>query len=217
MPCLCLPLSITSGCIALCVFPCVTLYPWRSPFWVSRGGVSQVTSRMEGDTAVTLIDWGATDGAAKEEDFCLNSFWVCVCVCIHTWPSVRIGSSRGMFFPIQIGLRQYCVILLYHTYAWTLSSTHLRLEKRPYHPLSSSPSCLYCLPLLLALLILTSSFACEMYGLTTNPCTCTLHPPLEYEWIFGLRKCKNFHMDMGPTIMSKYIHRFACLCVSDWL
>ena len=41
-----------------------------SPFWVSRGGVSQVTSRVEGDTADTLMDWGATDGAAGDEVFC---------------------------------------------------------------------------------------------------------------------------------------------------
>lgn len=41
-----------------------------SPFWVSNGGVFQVTSRLEGDAADTLIDWGATDGAAKEELFC---------------------------------------------------------------------------------------------------------------------------------------------------
>lgn len=53
----------------LFVFVCVTLYPWMSPFWVSRGGVSQVTSRMEGDTADTLIDWGATDGAAAGDIF----------------------------------------------------------------------------------------------------------------------------------------------------
>lgn len=31
--------------------------------------MSQVTSRMEGDTADTLILWGATDGAAAEEMF----------------------------------------------------------------------------------------------------------------------------------------------------
>lgn len=40
-----------------------------SPFWVSRGGVSQVTSKIEGDTADTLIDCGATEGAAEEEVF----------------------------------------------------------------------------------------------------------------------------------------------------
>lgn len=46
---------------------CVTLYPWMSPFWVSRGGVSQLTSREVGDAAATLMDWGATEGAAQEE------------------------------------------------------------------------------------------------------------------------------------------------------
>lgn len=34
----------------------VTLYPWMSPFWVSGGGVLQVTSRLEGDAADTLMD-----------------------------------------------------------------------------------------------------------------------------------------------------------------
>lgn len=45
----------------------VTLYPWMSPFWVSRGGVSQLTSREVGDAAATLMDWGATEGAAQEK------------------------------------------------------------------------------------------------------------------------------------------------------
>lgn len=40
-----------------------------SPFWVSSGGVSQVTSRVEGDTADTVMDCGATDGAAAGENF----------------------------------------------------------------------------------------------------------------------------------------------------
>lgn len=38
--------------------------------------MSQVTSRLVGDTADTLIDWGATDGAAASKNFQLA--WVCV-------------------------------------------------------------------------------------------------------------------------------------------
>lgn len=55
--------------MVFCVCLCVTLYPWMSPFWVSSGGVSQVTSRVEGDTADTVMDCGATDGAAAGENF----------------------------------------------------------------------------------------------------------------------------------------------------
>lgn len=50
-----------------------------SPFWVSGGGMSQVTSRLVGDTADTLIDWGATDGAAASKSFRLAR----VCVQLH--------------------------------------------------------------------------------------------------------------------------------------
>lgn len=50
----------------------VTLYPWMSPFWVSGGGVLQDTSRLEGDAADTLMDCGATDGAAKAGAVLLN-------------------------------------------------------------------------------------------------------------------------------------------------
>lgn len=113
--------------------------------------------------------------------------WVCVCVCLSActharswvleWEVGKICST----FPIRMGLRQYLVTPL-HTYASTLSSVHLRLEKRPYHPISSSPPSLFCLPLPLPLLILTShSSACDMYGLHAH----TLHTPLEYECIMG--------------------------------
>lgn len=66
---------------------CVTLYPRMSPFWVSRGGVSQLTSRAVGDAAATLMDWGATEGAAQEEKALVRKkgfrcACVCVCVCV---------------------------------------------------------------------------------------------------------------------------------------
>lgn len=58
--CVCLGLFLSRVCLChvVRISACfrVTLYPWMSPFWVSRGGVSQVTSRVEGDTADTLID-----------------------------------------------------------------------------------------------------------------------------------------------------------------
>lgn len=121
--------------------------------------------------------------------------------------------------PIRMSLRQYLVTLLYHTYAWTpLGSVHLRREKRPYHPISSSPSSLFCLPLLLRLLILTShSPACDMYGLPNYKHT---HTHIHTTWIWiqqwseggsvrlweKLQKCTS-----ATIIMCKSVYLHSCL------
>lgn len=135
--------------------------------------------------------------------------------CVLEWEVEKICST----LPIRMSLRQYLVTLLYHTYAWTpLGSVHLRREKRPYHPISSSPSSLFCLPLLLRLLILTShSPACDMYGLPNYKHT---HTHIHTTWIWiqqwseggsvrlweKLQKCTS-----ATIIMCKSVYLHSCL------
>lgn len=82
--------------------------------------MSQLTSREVGDAAATLMDWGATEGAAQEKGSRYKerfaSFWcACVCVCAHTsaWLGVGVGNRIDVpTFPIRPGPRRYLVTRL---------------------------------------------------------------------------------------------------------
>lgn len=82
--------------------------------------MSQLTSRAVGDAAATLMDWGATEGAAQEERLSLyrKAFGVPVCAQAGAGLGVGVGSRRDApTFPIRPGLRRYLVTRLERTYA----------------------------------------------------------------------------------------------------